>query len=603
MVTNEEAEGSLTEEQMFKDAEELGIQQAQDDMMPSRKRDRKQNINPDFVYEALKNSTETNDVMITQQMSAKKGLKIFGDRGQEAVMKELKQLLYRSVMHPVSAKSLTIEQKKSALRYLMFLKEKRSGEIKGRGCADGRKQRVYKTKDETHSPTVSTEAMFITAIFDALEERDVAIVDIPGAFMQADIDELIHVKLDGELVDLLVRLDPTYAAFIVHERGKRVIYTELDKALYGTLQAAVLFWRKLSAFLIHDLGFTVNPYDSCVVNKQIDGTQFTICWHVDDLKLSHKSDHVVNDIIHHLQKEFGKESPLTIKRGRIFEDYLGMRMDFSKRGKVIFSMTEYIERIIDECPSELLKGPCSTPAANHLFRVNESDNPLGEKDTELYHHLTAMLLYLSKKTRPDIQVAVSFLSTRVKLPTCDDWKKLGRCVRYLAATKDLPLTLEASGNGIIKWWVDASYAVHPNMRSHTGATMTLGKGSPYSISSKQKINTVSSTEAELVGISDVMKLIIWTRLFMESQGYSVTDNVLYQDNQSTILLANNGKRSSTRNTKHINIRYFFITDNVREKNIRIEYCPTENMRADPLTKPLQGSAFVKYRKELLNLPS
>ena len=125
MVTNEEAEGSLTEEQMFKDAEELGKQQAQDDMMPSRKRVRKQNINPDFVYEALKNSTETNDVMLTQQMSAKKGLKIFGDRGQEAVMKELQQLLYRSFMHPVSAKSLTIEQKKSSLRYLMFLKEKR----------------------------------------------------------------------------------------------------------------------------------------------------------------------------------------------------------------------------------------------------------------------------------------------------------------------------------------------------------------------------------------------------------------------------------------------------------------------------------------------
>jgi len=71
-------------------------------MIPSRKRVRKQNINPDFVYEALKNSTETNDVMLTQQMSAKKGLKIFGDRGQEAVMKELEQLLYRSVMHPVS---------------------------------------------------------------------------------------------------------------------------------------------------------------------------------------------------------------------------------------------------------------------------------------------------------------------------------------------------------------------------------------------------------------------------------------------------------------------------------------------------------------------
>jgi len=96
-------------------------------------------------------------------------------------------------------------------------------------------------------------------------------------------------------------------------------------------------------------------------------------------------------------------------------------------------------------------------------------------------------------------------------------------------TKDLPLTLEASGNGIIRWWVDASYAVHPNMRSHTGATMTLGKGSPYSLSSKQKINAVSSTETELVGISDAIKLIIWTQLFVEAKGYSITDNVLTRE--------------------------------------------------------------------------
>eukprot|EP00957_Ditylum_brightwellii_P087083 6628020-Ditylum_brightwellii.AAC.1 len=95
-------------------------------------------------------------------------------------------------MYPVGVKSLTKDQKISALRYLMFLKEKRSGKVKGRGCADGRKQRVYKAKHETHAPIVSTEAMFITAIFDATENRDVAIVDIPGAFMQAEINELIH---------------------------------------------------------------------------------------------------------------------------------------------------------------------------------------------------------------------------------------------------------------------------------------------------------------------------------------------------------------------------------------------------------------------------
>eukprot|EP00957_Ditylum_brightwellii_P059891 4546885-Ditylum_brightwellii.AAC.1 len=90
---------------------------------------------------------------LTEQMTARKGLKIFSERGIAAPQKELKQLLYQEVMHPVDVKSLTYEQKMSALRYLMFLKEKRSGEVKCRGCADGRKQRIYKTKEETHAPT------------------------------------------------------------------------------------------------------------------------------------------------------------------------------------------------------------------------------------------------------------------------------------------------------------------------------------------------------------------------------------------------------------------------------------------------------------------
>eukprot|EP00957_Ditylum_brightwellii_P036376 2754363-Ditylum_brightwellii.AAC.1 len=79
-----------------------------------------------------------------------------------------------------------------------------------------------------------------------MEGRDVAVIDIPGVFMQANINELIYVKLEGELVDLIVKFRPEYAQFITYERGKKVIYTELDKALYGTLQAALLFWKKLS---------------------------------------------------------------------------------------------------------------------------------------------------------------------------------------------------------------------------------------------------------------------------------------------------------------------------------------------------------------------
>ena len=89
------------------------------------------------------------------------------------------------------------------------------------------------------------------------------------------------------------------------ENGKQVLYVELQKALYGTLQAAILFWKDLTKFLTEELGFTVNPYDSCVVNKMIDDKQCTIIWHVDDLKLSHVKQSVLDDIADKLNSKFG----------------------------------------------------------------------------------------------------------------------------------------------------------------------------------------------------------------------------------------------------------------------------------------------------------
>ena len=477
---------------------------------------------------------------LTEQMSAKRGLKQFGTAGAEAIMNELKQIVYRKVMEGRKSGELTTAQKKAALKYLMFLKQKRCGKIKGRGCADGRKQRLYKSKDETSSPTITTEALFITCLVDAIENRYVATCDVPGAFMHSDIDEQVHLKLEGEIAELLVKVDATYAEFVTYENGKMVIYTELSKALYGTLQAALLFWKNLSEFLINDQGFEVNPYDWCVVNKVINGKQCTIGWHVDDLKISHTDKHVVEEIITVLDEQYGKETPISVHRGPV-QEYLGMTIDYTQKGKVSFSMPQYIEDLLLECPESIMKGTSSTPAANHLFQVNDHAEKLSAMDAVLYHHLVAKLLYLGKRTRPDLLTAISFLCTRIQSPDIDDFKKLGRCLRYLRDTKHLSLTLEADGMNVIQWWVDASFATHPNCRSHTGATLSFGKGSVYSMSSKQKLNTRSSTEDELVGINDVLSMILWTRLFLEAQGYQVTDNVLHQDNESTIKLAKNGR--------------------------------------------------------------
>ena len=109
------------------------------------------------------------------------------------------------------------------------------------------------------------------------------------------------------------------------------------------------------------------------------------------------------------------------------------------------------------------------------------------------------------------------------------------------------------------------------------------------------INTKSSTESELLGTSDALPQVLWTWYFIEYQGYNIKDNELNQENQSIILLENNGKGSSSKFIRHINIRYLFITDRIKRGELSVKYCPTEEMKADFFTKPLQGKLFRKFR--------
>ena len=125
--------------------------------------------------------------------------------------------------------------------------------------------------------------------------------------------------------------------------------------------------------------------------------------------------------------------------------------------------------------------------------------------------------------------------------------------------------------------------------------MTYGAGVPIAMPRKQKLNMHSSTEAELFGVDDGVNLILWTKLFLEAQGCEIEVNTVFQDKQSAILLEVNGKRSSSKRTRALNIHYFFITDQVESGNISIEYCPTKSMIVDFFTKPLQGELFLKFK--------
>ncbi len=191
-------------------------------------------------------------------------------------------------------------------------------------------------------------------------------------------------------------------------------------------------------------------------------------------------------------------------------------------------------------------------APDNLFVVNEDCKKLSNEAAAAFHTIVAKALYVTKRARVDISLAIAFLTRRVRSPNIVDWEKLHHLMEYLRGDRDRPLILGTVNEGMLMWYVNASFAVHPNMRGHTGGGMTMGRGFPISVSTKQKLNTKSSTESELVCVDNMMPIILWTCYFLLSQGYGVIENLLWQDNKSLILLERNCKASSGKCTRHIN---------------------------------------------------
>jgi hypothetical protein len=370
--------------------------------------------------------------------------------------------------------------------------------------------------------------------------------------------------------------------------------------------AILIYYQKFFKSLT-DIDFVINPHDPCVANKMIEGDQMTICCHVDDCKLSHRRTNVMDSMIEYLRQEYESifedgSGVMTVSRGKIHK-YIGMTLYYTVRGQVKITMFDYVDEILTAFDKAEPKGggTKTSAAPDSLFKVDENCEKLKQDKAVEFHNLVAKTVYSTKRARPDTCTAITFLTTRVRAPDKDDWNKLVHLMRYSRGTRTMTLILSDNVSGILKWWVDTSFAVHPNIRGDSGGGLSLGRGFPIVSSTKQNLNTQSSTETEIVGDGYFMPAIYWTRYFMKAQGYDVKDNVLFQDNKSSILLEKNGKASSSKCTKHINIRYFFITYRVSKEEVSVVWCPTGDMIGDYATKSLQGALFCKFRDQIMGV--
>ena len=202
---------------------------------------------------------------------------------------------------------------------------------------------------------------------------------------------------------MLVQLCPeVYGPYVVFENGRQLLYVQVLRAIYGMLQAALLWYKKFKNDL-EEQGFKFNPYDPCVANRMIKGSQHTMLFHVDDLKCSHKNKTVNDEFAKWLEETYGQHGRVEIHRGKV-HDYLGMKLDYSEKKKLKVDMRDYVKGMLDSFQIKFKEGETArTPTGDDLFgQKSSNDRKLQQDNSEAFHTIVAQGLFLTKRGRPDI---------------------------------------------------------------------------------------------------------------------------------------------------------------------------------------------------------
>jgi hypothetical protein len=439
--------------------------------------------------------------------------------------------------------------------------------------------------------TVNTESVFILLAIAALEKRSLMVIDVRGAYLNADMKSpggrCTYIIVDAELAKLFILVDPALEKFIARDGRLRL---RLDKALYGCIQSSHL-WQEMLTETLKQMGFRISEYDKCVA-VSADGN-VVICFHVDDLMVIGKTEKDCETF----RAAFEKKFTVTSSSG-VEVDYLGIHIQVKPEG-IALSQFAMVNKLVQKVKGSQ-NSPAATAESEELIPEEERvelNKPLSPDEAAEYRSTTAVALYLSKRTRPDLLLAVNRLCRHAQAPTVGDGLALRRLLRYVSKTRRAELLLPATSLQV-EAHIDASFASdRTDRKSTTGAIVMVGGAIVWAKSGKQSIVTKSSFEAELVALSDMASMVLWVSMFMKDLGFDCGVPIIYQDNMSTMKVAEKGLTNNP-NTKHIDIRHLWITEVIKNKAIKLQYKKTDEMIADGMTKPLVGEKFYRFVRDL-----
>jgi len=528
-------------------------------------------------------------------MSLKRSLNERGKAALTAGKGELEMLFKtKQALVPQKWEELTEQQKKNIVRSHLFFKDKfdAMGEfdkLKARLVGDGRTQdrTIYQ---DTYSPTAAVRSLITMLKIAAIEERMMMKIDVTGAYLCAPIDdtEEVIMEISKDVAQLVAHWFPEYKPFIRAD-GKLIV--KVERALYGLIQSALLWYRVLTGFLKEN-GFVANPIDLCVMNTTRNGKQMTVVIYVDDLLVFAKEQDSLNWLYKLMDSKFDNVSH------EIKDEisYLGMVITRVPGVGFKVSMEAYTKDILQFYGKENLRNYL-TPAVADLFDQDEKKQEPAE-DAKKFHSTVAKILYMAKRTRAETLLATQILCTRVKNPNRGDVRKLERVLGYLQLTKSKGRFIDKSPMERVVCSIDAAFACHGDGKSQSACVLQLGETVVHEVCRKQKIVTKDPAEAELVGASDLFIEAELLHEFIEGQGYKLENRILLlQDNTAVIHLFEHG--GGKPRTKHMRARLEMMKEKLAKKEYELRYCKTTEMIADVLTKPLSGEAFHGLARRLL----
>lgn len=519
----------------------------------------------------------------TACMTLRDGMKINPEATLAATASEIKQMFEKGVFYPIYTKDIADNQ---VIRSSLIITLK-PNKTKARLVASGNMQdRQLYTNSEISSSTARTASILSLIAIAANEKMKISTADITGAYLNAILpeDNKVVMKIQKDVAKVIVDEMPELKCYLDHNGA---MFVKIVRAIYGLIESGALWNQHLTDTLIK-LGYQQLKADGCVFKKSNNGIQTFIGVYVDDLLICCDDEKVRQQLIDNLQKIYG-----TMKTNNDYHlTYRGLEIKQSKDlNHTTVSQIEYTKSLIKESG---ITGTARTPCTATFLGDKKESKPA--IDPAAYGVNVAKLNWLATQSRVDIRLAVSQLSRSIHAPTIDDEAKLKRVIRYLNGTINMGLCYKKSKIKISAY-ADASHLVYDDCKGQSGILIYIGDSIIDSTSKRQNITAQSSTEAELISLSSAVNSVLWTKHLLEELGFPQKECIIYQDNQSCIQMGQTGKL--TNRTKHLGMRYFNVYDNIKLKNIALEYKPSEQMKADFLTKTLGPSSFTIARDSVM----